>query len=285
MHIIIVTGISGSGKTLTLNTLEDQNYYCIDNLPPELLPHLLQTALIEQHKKIAVGIDIRSGEQSIQLLPDIIKKIKSKPQKIEVVYLYADTVVIKKRYNETRRRHPLSSNNKQSLEAALHQEINILDHISRIADLRIDTSKINIYQLSHFLKQRLCKNTIQGIALMFQSFGFKHSAPSDSDFIFDVRCLPNPYWINELREFSGQDKPIKDWLSQHDNVQKMINDIAYFLHNWIPSFEENQKAYMTISIGCTGGHHRSVYITEQLAHLFEQQYHKNTLIYHRELCK
>jgi UPF0042 nucleotide-binding protein len=118
---------------------------------------------------------------------------------------------------------------------------------------------------------------------MIQSFGFKHSAPSDSDFMFDVRCLPNPYWVNELRDFSGQDKAIQKWLQQHESVQNMIADISHFLENWIPAFEENQKAYMTISIGCTGGHHRSVYITEQLATLFENTYHKNTLIHHREL--
>ena len=284
MHIIIVTGLSGSGKTLALNTLEDQNYSCIDNLPPELLPQLLDSAESEQRQKIAIGVDIRSGTEKIQALPQIIANIKSRHQHIDIVYLYAATTIIKKRYNETRRRHPLSSG-KQSLADSLEAEKKILDGISNIADLRIDTSKTDIYQLSHIIKQRLCKNHIQGMSLMFQSFGFKHSAPSDSDFMFDVRCLPNPYWVNDLREFSGQDQPIQEWLKKHDSVQKMIMDISHFLKNWIPSFEENQKAYMTISIGCTGGHHRSVYITEQLAHIFAKKYHKNTLIYHRELCK
>jgi UPF0042 nucleotide-binding protein len=285
MHIIIVTGLSGSGKTLTLNTLEDQNYSCIDNLPPELLPKLLDSAASEQRQKIAIGMDIRSGAKKIQALPQIIKETKARYKSIDIVYLYADTRVIKKRYNETRRRHPLSSG-KQSLAESLKKEKKILDCISNIADLRIDTSKTDIYQLSYFVKQRLCQqHHIQGISLMFQSFGFKYSAPSDSDFMFDVRCLPNPYWVNELREFSGQDQPIKDWLKQHDSVQNMISDITHFLKNWIPPFEENQKAYMTISIGCTGGHHRSVYITEQLAYIFESNYHKNTLIHHRELYK
>lgn len=284
MHIIIVTGLSGSGKTLTLNTLEDQNYSCIDNLPPELLPKLLDNAASEQRQKIAIGIDIRSGADNIQTLPHIVEKLKQQYQSIEIIYLYADSTVIKKRYNETRRRHPLSVG-KLSLTNALNKEIKLLNGISTLADLRIDTSKSDIYQLSYLVKQRLCQQHIQGLSLMFQSFGFKHSAPSDSDFMFDVRCLPNPYWINELREFSGQDKPIQEWLQQHESVQNMIKDIRHFLENWIPSFEENQKAYMTISIGCTGGHHRSVYITEQLATIFERTYHKNTLVHHRELSK
>lgn len=284
MHIVIVTGISGSGKTLALNTLEDQNYYCIDNLPPELLLGFLETSIVSQQQKVAIGIDVRSGEESLGTFPDLIKTIKDRHPKTDIVYLYADNGVIKKRYNETRRRHPLAEDN-QSLDASLNKEELLLENISRIADLRIDTSKTDIYQLSHLLKQRLCQNDIQGISLMFQSFGFKHSAPSDSDFIFDVRCLPNPYWVNELRLYSGLDSEIQDWLAQHESVQKMIEDISHFLQNWIPSFEENQKAYMTISIGCTGGRHRSVYITEALADLFKNKHKKDVIVHHRELLQ
>ncbi len=284
MHIVIVTGISGSGKTLALNTLEDQNYYCIDNIPPELLPELLKTSIIDRQKKIAIGIDVRSGEESIKGIPQLIKNIKSTYTKTDVVYLYADSAIIKKRYNETRRRHPLFDD-KHSLDIAIDRERKLLEDISSIADLRIDTSKTDIYQLSHFLKQRLCKDDIQGISLMFQSFGFKHSAPSDSDYIFDVRCLPNPYWVNELRMFTGLDNEIKDWLMEHDSVHQMIDDISNFLKNWIPSFETNQKAYMTVSVGCTGGRHRSVYIAEQLAELFKIKYKKDVIVHHRELVQ
>ena len=176
MHIIIVTGLSGSGKTLTLNTLEDQNYSCIDNLPPELLPKLLERSTSEQRQKIAVGIDIRTGAENIRALPKIVAKLKHNYQKIDIVYLYADNTVIKKRYNETRRRHPLSAA-KHSLSESLKKERKILDCVSTIADLRIDTSKTDIYQLSHLIKQRLCQHHVQGISLMFQSFGFKYSAP------------------------------------------------------------------------------------------------------------
>lgn len=284
MHIVIVTGISGSGKTLALNTLEDQNYFCIDNLPPELLLGFLEISITGKQKKIAIGIDVRSGEKSIKALPRLIETIKAKHIKIDIVYLYADNVIIKKRYNETRRRHPLFEGN-QSLGEAICREEHLLENISRIADLRIDTSKTDIYQLSHFLKQRICQDEIQGISLMFQSFGFKHSAPSDSDFIFDVRCLPNPYWVTELRMLSGLDSDIKNWLSGHESVQKMIDDIGSFLKNWIPTFEENQKAYMTISIGCTGGRHRSVFVTEQLAAVFKTQHNKDVIIHHRELLQ
>jgi len=282
MHIVIVTGISGSGKTLALNTLEDQNDYCIDNLPPELLPNLLETSFIDRQTKIAIGIDVRSGADNIQALPELINSIKSKYHKTDVVYLYADNNVVKKRYNETRRRHPLFDSN-HSLDDAITMEEQLLENISRIADLRVDTSKTDIYQLSHFLKQRLCHDNIQGISLMFQSFGFKHSAPCDSDFTFDVRCLPNPYWVNELRMFTGLDSEIKEWLGEHDSVKKMSHDISQFLQNWIPAFEANQKAYMTISIGCTGGRHRSVYITEQLANFFKTEHNKDIIIRHREL--
>ena len=284
MHIIIVTGISGSGKTLALNTLEDQNYYCIDNLPPELLPKLLKTSLIDHQQKIAIGIDVRSGAEAIKTLPNLTKELKAKYARTDIIYLYADTNVIKKRYNETRRRHPLIDNTK-SLDEAIAYEESLLENISRVADLRVDTSKTDIYQLSHFLKQRLCKENIQGISLMFQSFGFKHSAPCDSDFVFDVRCLPNPYWVNKLRMLTGLDKDIQEWLAGHNDVQEMISDISSFLKSWIPKFEANQKAYMTISIGCTGGRHRSVYITEQLAHLFKNKYQKDVIIHHRELAK
>ena len=284
MHIVIVTGISGSGKTLALNTLEDQNYYCIDNLPPELLPKLLNTSLIDHQQKIAIGIDVRSGAEAIKTLPNLTKELKAKYAKTDIIYLYADTNIIKKRYNETRRRHPLIDNTK-SLDDAIAYEESLLENISRVADLRVDTSKTDIYQLSHFLKQRLCKENIQGISLMFQSFGFKHSAPCDSDFVFDVRCLPNPYWVNKLRMLTGLDKDIQEWLAGHNDVQEMVSDISRFLKNWIPKFEANQKAYMTISIGCTGGRHRSVYITEQLAQLFKTKYQKDVIIHHRELAK
>lgn len=284
MHIVIVTGISGSGKTLALNTLEDQNYYCIDNLPPELLLSFLKTPSVSQQEKIAIGVDVRSGAESIGVLPQLIEKIKSDYKKTDVVYLYADNTIIKKRYNETRRRHPLFEGS-ESLDDAINKEGLLLEKVSRIADLRVDTSKTDIYQLSHFLKQRICQDDIQGISLMFQSFGFKHSAPSDSDYIFDVRCLPNPYWVNELRMFSGLDDEIQDWLKNHESVQNMIADISHFLQNWIPSFEENQKAYMTISIGCTGGRHRSVFITEQLAELFKTKHKKDVIIHHRELIQ
>ena len=284
MHIIIVTGISGSGKTLALNTLEDQNYYCIDNLPPELLPELLKTSLIDYQQKIAIGIDIRSGTEAIKTLPNLTKEPKAKYTRSDIIYLYADTNIIKKRYNETRRKHPLIDNTK-SLDKAIAYEESLLENISQVADLRIDTSKTDIYQLSCFLKQRLCKDNIQGMSLMFQSFGFKYSAPCDSDFIFDVRCLPNPYWVNKLRMLTGLDSDIQEWLAGHNDVQEMVSDISRFLKNWIPKFEANQKAYMTISIGCTGGRHRSVYVTEQLAQLFKSEYQKDVIIHHRELVK
>lgn len=282
MHIVIITGMSGSGKTLALNTLEDQGYYCIDNLPPELLPALFKTN-IQRFKKLAIGIDIRSGIEPIQLIPEQLKTLKQQHPDTHIVYLYAEKSILKKRYNETRRRHPLA-NGDISLDQAIDEEDRQLGDISHIADLRIDTSSSDIYELSHFLRTRVCVDSQQGISLMFQSFGFKHASPTDSDYIFDVRCLPNPYWEHALRAYTGQDDIIKNWLAGYDEVTQMQNDIQHYLEKWIPVFEKNQKPYMTISIGCTGGKHRSVYVAEKLVEHFRPLY-PNTLLYHREISK
>ncbi|HHC73802.1 MAG TPA: RNase adapter RapZ [Thiothrix sp.] len=281
MHIVIITGMSGSGKTAALNTLEDLDYYCIDNLPPELLPQLLQT--IQTQQKLAIGIDIRSGKANIPRIPALLQTIKQQQPHTHIIYCYANETIIKKRYSETRRKHPLI-NGTMSLDEAISEESHLLDSISQMADLRIDTSRLDIYQLAHLLQSRVCQTQPQSLSLMFQSFGFKHFAPTDSDYLFDVRCLPNPYWEHELRQFTGQDEKIQTWLAQHEEVQAMFLSISQFLEQWLPVFTRNQKPYMTVSIGCTGGKHRSVYLAEKLANHFRLSY-PNTLIHHRELNK
>jgi len=281
MNFVIVSGLSGSGKTMVLNTLEDHGYYCIDNLPIELLKQLYSTPSLQQHDKVAVGIDVRNSEAGLHTLPNDVNDIQQHGHDVNLIFLHAEQQTLLKRYNETRRKHPLSNANR-SLPEALALEINLMKTIRSLADFEIDTTHINIYQLASLIRQRICKVNKQDLSLMFQSFGFKHGIPSSTDFMFDVRCLPNPYWVNELRQYNGTEQPIIDWLQKHDEVNALQTDITQFLEKWIPSFLENQRSYLTISIGCTGGRHRSVYLCEQLGQHFKQDSAIDTIIFHRE---
>jgi len=281
MQLVIVTGMSGAGKTLVLNTLEDQGYYCIDNLPLELLDAALSTDRLLKRKKIAIGIDVRSGRQYLQKLPDMIEKFRDE-FKTDIIYVYAGKSVLIKRYDETRRKHPLTDD-KTSLQEAIIKEYDLLLPVREISDFKIDTSTTNIYELASLIKKRICASEQQSLSLMFQSFGFKYGTPRDSDFLFDVRCLPNPYWEPELRKYTGLEDKIKTWLSSHELVNEMENDLTQLIKNWIPHIIDSQRAYLTISIGCTGGHHRSVYLTEKLASSFREFYGNSVIVQHREL--
>ena len=281
MNFVIVSGLSGSGKTMVLNTLEDHGYYCIDNLPIELFKQLYSTPSLQQHDKVAVGIDVRNSESGLHTLPNDVNNIQQHGHDVNLIFLHAEQQTLLKRYNETRRKHPLSNANR-SLPEALALEINLMKTIRSLADFEIDTTHINIYQLASLIRQRICKVNKQDLSLMFQSFGFKHGIPSSTDFMFDVRCLPNPYWVNELRQYNGTEQPIIDWLQKHDEVNALQTDITQFLEKWIPSFLENQRSYLTVSIGCTGGRHRSVYLCEQLGQHFKQDSAIDTIIFHRE---
>jgi UPF0042 nucleotide-binding protein len=275
--------MSGAGKSLVLNTLEDQGYYCIDNLPIELLTNLFETKSLQKHNKVAVGIDIRSGEEYIQSLAEIVAPLKEK-YKTDIVYLYAGKAVLIKRYDETRHKHPLSSPG-TTLREALVKEYEVLAPIREIADIQIDTSFTTIYELSSQIITRICNNQKQPLSLMFQSFGFKYGTPRDSDYLFDVRCLPNPYWIPELRSHTGLEKEVIEWLSKQELVIKMEQELVSFIDQWVPYIIEAQRSYLTVSIGCTGGHHRSVYLTEQLAKYFRNKYKDSVIVKHRELEK
>ncbi len=281
MHIIIVTGLSGAGKSQALHTLEDQGYYCVDNLPVELLEPLFETKRILKQQKIAIGIDVRCGKHCIDKLPIFVQQLK-KQYKIDVIYLYANKEVLLKRYDETRRRHPLSTP-EQMLRQCILKEEQLLTSIREIADLQIDTSRTDIYELATLIKKRICIMADFQLSLVFQSFGFKYGTPRDSDFLFDVRCLPNPYWEPSLREHNGLEKEIIQWLDQRKLVQEMKQNLVDLLQKWIPHFIENQRAYLTVSIGCTGGHHRSVYLVEKLAQYFQQQKNSAIITTHREL--
>ncbi len=282
MNFVIVSGLSGSGKTMALNTLEDNGYYCIDNIPLSLLPALFQSDSITLRDKVAIGVDVRSSEMGLKRIPDDVKEIRQQGHKVTLLYLHADEQILLKRYNETRRKHPLTSS-EVSLSKALQIETQMMAPIRSAADFEIDTTYTNIYQLSSFLRSRICNDSGGKLSLMFQSFGFKHGAPSSTDFMFDVRCLPNPYWISEIRQYSGKDEEVSDWLETHTEVAEMRDDLIGFVEKWIPHFIENQRAYLTISIGCTGGRHRSVYITEQLGKYFRKKYSNDITLFHREI--
>ncbi len=281
MHLVIASGMSGAGKSQALHTLEDQGYYCIDNLPLELFEITLATERVLKHKKIAIGIDVRSGQKYLQNLPEVVSKLKER-FKTDVLYLYAGKSVLIKRYDETRRKHPLS-NTETPLREAILEEYDLIAPVREIADIQIDTSSTTIYQLANTIISRVCGGQQKSLSLMFQSFGFKHGTPRDSDYLFDVRCLPNPYWVPELRSFTGLDQEVIDWLSKQEAVIKMESDLKRFIGEWIPEIIDSQRAYITVSIGCTGGHHRSVYLTEALAAYFRQRYDDSVIVKHREL--
>lgn len=281
MHVLIITGMSGAGKTQALNTLEDQDYYCIDNLPLNMLESLFDNQWVQTKEKIAIGVDVRSGRGMLEKLPAIVKRLKNR-FKTDLVYLYASKGIIFKRYNETRRKHPLS-NESMGLEAAIRSEYELLTSVRAIADFQLETSNTDIYQLAALIKQRICVLSKKQLSLSFQSFGFKYGAPRDSDFIYDVRCLPNPYWVPELRAKSGQTDAVSAWLDSQHEVQSMYQDIRDFLEKWMTSFIANQRAYLTLSIGCTGGHHRSVYLIDKLAEYFKQDERVSIIVNHREI--
>jgi len=284
MKLLIISGLSGSGKSIALHVLEDLGYYCIDNLPIGMLPALAEQLRLHRDNRqhnFAVGIDARNLYGELKNFPTILQDLRQREITCEVFFLQADHQCLLKRFSETRRRHPLS-NEATPLNEAIKREQELLDPISREADLLIDTSQTNVHQLRDLVRRRVNSNQQGGMSLLFESFGYKHGIPMNADFVFDIRCIPNPHWVPELRALTGQDQAVIDYLEQHEDVSRMFDDICQFLQNWIPRFEADNRSYMTIAIGCTGGQHRSVYMVERLNAHFRQQ-HAGTLSRHREL--
>lgn len=268
MKLIIVSGQSGSGKSIALRVLEDLGYYCVDNLPVTLLPQLLQT-LNSKTEKMAVSIDVRNLPTDKQELNDIITALKASTD-LTSLFLDANKAVLIKRYSETRRLHPLTKD-QLSLSQAIEIEETRLRPIALHADLKIDTSELNIHELSEQIKERILGKKNNQLVLVFQSFGFKHGLPMDADYVFDVRFLPNPHWIPELKPYTGLDEPVINYLSQQPEVMSFTLQIENLLTTWLPLLEKNNRSYVTVAIGCTGGQHRSVFIAEQLAKSFKLQ--------------
>ncbi len=283
MKLVVISGVSGSGKSNALHVMEDLDYYCIDNLPVGLLPAFAEQAQASNDSitHAAIGIDARNLPHELHRFSYILGQLKNKGVVVEIIFLDADDNILLKRFSETRRKHPLTEDEIPLIEA-IQKERGLLEPIASRADLYIDTSRTNIYQLRDLIKERITGSTGQKLSLLFESFGFKHGAPTDADFVFDARCLPNPHWEPELRHFTGLDQPVIDYLKQHPVVDEMFEDIKNFILTWMPRFEAENRSYLTVAIGCTGGQHRSVYLAHQLAQTLKLT-HPNTHIRHRDM--
>ena len=281
MKLIIISGRSGSGKSTAVRALEDSGYNCIDNLPISLLEALIMEYLKEDaaSTKLAVCIDARS--RSLEKFPDILMKLENAAIERQIIYLDALGPSLVKRFSETRRKHPLTTKD-IDLRQAIDMEARILGSVADLANLIIDTTHLGAKQLSDQIKERIIQREESSISLVFRSFGFKHGVPVDTDFVFDLRCLPNPHWEPKLRPLTGLNQEVENYLDEQPMVIEMFEELSGLLKRWIPRFEANERIYMTIGIGCTGGQHRSVYMAEKLARYFKEQF-GNVLVRHREL--
>lgn len=279
MKLFLISGLSGSGKSVALKVLEDSDYYCVDNLPVELLPSLIANLQQSGRTRCAVSIDARSGT-SMRELPHYMEQLKQRGVDIHMLFLDAQTDTLVKRFSETRRRHPLSDD-KLTLPECVQQERELLNDISDIGH-HIDTSDIGANTLRSWVKDFVQIDRSK-LTLLFQSFGFKYGVPLDSDLVFDVRCLPNPHYNESLRPLTGRDAPVIEFLEQTPSVQKMYGDIRTFVGEWLPCFIADNRSYLTVAIGCTGGQHRSVYLAEKLAQHFKSE--QQVLVRHREFTQ
>lgn len=281
MQVIIISGLSGSGKSIALNVLEDSGYYCVDNLPASLLIVLINHLQMQHHTHVAVAIDMRSGE-NITVLPWQLKMI-DKSILTKFIFLDARTETLMQRFSETRRRHPLSDKN-VTLEEAIRREREALTTLVGLGH-HIDTSSLRPNALRAFIKDFIAdsRGNLPRLTLLFQSFGYKHGIPLDADLVFDVRCLPNPFYDPQLKELTGHDPEVIRFMESQPDASKMLRDISSFLNTWLPAYIRDNRAYLTVAIGCTGGQHRSVYFAEKLALHFCDSAH--VLVRHRGLAE
>jgi len=278
MQLFLISGLSGSGKSVTLKVLEDSGYYCVDNLPADLLAALVDHLQSAGYHNIAVSIDVRSAN-SVQLLPPLLQQIKLQDIDVHILFLDAQSDTLVKRFSETRRLHPLSDG-LRTLPECVQYERELLTEISDIGH-HIDTSELNANALRSWVKQFISLDRAR-LTLLFESFGYKHGIPMDADLVFDVRCLPNPHYEPLLRPLTGRDTAVIKFLENTPSAQDMFTDIRDFVERWLPSFVADNRSYLTVAIGCTGGQHRSVYLSEKLAVYFENQ--QQVLVRHRELA-
>lgn len=274
MRLVIVSGLSGSGKSVALHMLEDLDFYCVDNIPAGLLPMFISHTVRSgesTYQHTAVGVDARNRPAEIASVPKLVDELKRSGVHCELIFLRADEQALLKRYSETRRRHPLSRDGR-GLTEAIRNEFELLQPIADAADLIIDTTRFSVHELREMIRQRV-RGRAEGImSILFESFAYRQGVPDDADFVFDVRSLPNPYWEPGLAKFTGRDTPVIEYLQKHAPVDRMFNDLVGFLEHWIPEFISTNRSYLTIAIGCTGGQHRSVYLVERLARHFSALY-------------
>lgn len=266
-RLIIVSGLSGSGKSVALHILEDLGYYCIDNMPAALIKSLLNEVTVpldQSTQRIAVGVDARNRGRDLEDLPDLIAELQSADVQIDLLFLQASDEILLKRYSETRRRHPMADPGME-LRAAISRERDLLGPVINAADLIIDTSRTSIYDLATAIRERVDRRRVNMLSVLIESFGFKHGIPPDADFVFDLRCLPNPYWNPDLRNLTGRDPEVGEFLDAQPDFVRMYEDILAFLTHWVPKYVSVDRSYLTVAIGCTGGQHRSVYMTTKLA--------------------
>lgn len=284
LRLIIVSGLSGSGKSVALHVLEDLGYYCIDNIPVALL----KSAVNEIHSRkdpaaelLAIGVDARNRPQDLEALPGLIQELQAQSVHTEIVFLHASDEILLQRFSESRRRHPLAKHGAE-LRKAIDAEREILAQINAAADLVIDTSRTSVYELGDTIRERVDRRKTDSLSVLIESFGFKYRIPADADFVFDMRCLPNPYWSAELRGLTGLDDDVIQFLDAQTTFAAMYEDIVGFLNRWIPRFEDAHRGYLTIGIGCTGGQHRSVHMAEKLATELSK-HHEPVLTRHNNL--
>lgn len=266
ISLVIITGLSGSGKSVALHTLEDAGYYCIDNLPVRLLKDFATYAATSGERtgeKFAVGVDARNPPSDLEQLPERLDELRAEGIETRLLFLYADERVLMQRYSETRRRHPLAEEGR-SLGDALALERQLLEPLREQADWAVDTSRTHLHALRHLVHQRLAEAPA-GLSVLVESFGYKHGVPSDADYVFDARCLPNPHWEPQLRARTGQDPEVEAFLEALSDTQTLYDQIHDLLAHWLPRFAQEGRTYVTAAIGCTGGQHRSVYLAERLA--------------------
>lgn len=280
-RLVVVSGMSGSGKTIALRALEDFDYYCVDNLPAALMAAFVAEAMAgQQHSRLAVGIDVRNRSADLLRVPEILADLALHGVEHELIFLDARDEVLFKRYSDTRRRHPLSTDG-MSLNDAIALERKRLKPVATIANRVIDTSDLNVHQLRRLIATELGMAG-GALSLLFESFAYKRGVPADADFVFDARCLPNPHWDARVRPLSGRDAAVREWLEARPEVGQYLREVGDFLTTWLPRFEADNRSYVTICIGCTGGRHRSVYLAERLAERFRAT-REQVMTFHREL--
>lgn len=283
-RLIVVTGLSGSGKTVVLRTLEDLGYYCVDNLPVALLQDFVRAVDAGDAapgRRLAIGVDVRNRSGDLDHLPSMLSRLATDGIPWELVFLDARDEILLKRFADTRRRHPLSSGG-LTLADALAEERRLLRPLIAIADRVIDSSQLNVHQLRRLITTEVAVAGESGVSLLLESFAYRRGVPADADFVFDARCLPNPHWEPALRPLSGRDAAVRDFFARHPEVEAYLTDVRGFLDRWLPRFAAEQRSYITVAVGCTGGRHRSVYLIESLAAAFGAT-RRDVYTFHREL--